>query len=205
MVFKVAPRGRVRLFGNPLLEACTVISIPAFVALWAVLLLAILVAALAYAPTIWAPGLILAGVLGWTLTEYSLHRYVFHLDAQSTLVQRFIVVMHGNHHAFPNDALRNLMPPIVSVPVGAGVGLLCVSAIGPSGTWCFFGFMLGYVAYDLIHYVCHQWPMKGGLRRALKLHHMRHHHMRVDGNYAVTAMVWDRVLATRIPAAREKA
>lgn len=200
-----SPRSRIRLFGSPALEVLTVISARVFIALWAICLPAILVCALFYAPTIWAPALVIVGVLGWTLTEYALHRFVFHFDARSELLKRAIFVIHGNHHADPNDPLRNLMPPVVSLPVGALIWFMCVVTIGPSGTWCLLGFMLGYVAYDLVHYACHQWPMKGRLARSLKLHHMRHHHVRAAGNYAITGMAWDRIMKTRIGSVRERA
>lgn len=197
-------RERTRLFGNPLLEALTVIPASAFIALWAVLLPAILICAVVQAPTFWAPALIVIGALGWSFTEYALHRYVFHLEARSEGVKRWIFIIHGNHHADPNDPLRNLMPPVVSLPVGALVWIACVSAIGAPGTWVFLGFMTGYVTYDLVHYACHQWPMKGRLARMLKVHHMRHHHLRVRGNYAITGMAWDRLLATRIGSTRDR-
>jgi sterol desaturase/sphingolipid hydroxylase (fatty acid hydroxylase superfamily) len=58
--------------------------------------------------------------------------------------------------------------------------------------------MLGYVVYDVVHYACHQLPMKGRISRALKMHHMRHHHHRVRGNYAITGMIWDRIFASLI-------
>ena len=196
--------GQVRLFRNPIMEAMTVMSAPAFVVLWAILLPSILVTGMLVAPTAWAPLLIVAGLVGWTLTEYVLHRFVFHFEANSSFVRRIVFVIHGNHHSSPNDPLRNLMPPIVSIPVGAIVWVSLVSLIGPWGTWCLFGFMTGYVAYDLVHYACHQWPMKGRLARMLKTHHMRHHHLKVEGNYAITGMIWDRVLSTRIVPRHEK-
>ena len=197
-------RERARLFGSPFLEALTVIPAPAFIALWAILLPAILVCALVFAPTFWAPALLVAGAFVWSFTEYALHRYVFHFEARSERVKRWIYIIHGNHHADPNDPLRNLMPPVVSLPVAALVWLACVGAIGAAGTWVFLGFMLGYVAYDLVHYACHQWPMKSRFARVLKVHHMRHHHLRVHGNYAITGMAWDRLLATRIDSPRDR-
>lgn len=198
-------RGRARLFGNPVLEVFTVISARVFFVLWAIALPCILFAAIVDAPTIWGPLLVLGGVLGWTLTEYALHRFAFHFEARSAVMRRVIFIIHGYHHAFPNDPLRNLMPPIVSLSVGALVWAVCVSVMGPWGTWSFFGFMLGYVGYDAVHYACHQWPMKGRLARMLKVHHMRHHHGQVGGNYAITGMIWDRILATRISVGRGKA
>lgn len=196
-------RSQVRLFGNPVLEALTVMSAPAFLVLWGVLLPAILAVAIMSSPTVWAPLLIAAGAVLWTLTEYTLHRFVFHFEASSDLVRRIVFIIHGNHHASPNDPLRNLMPPIVSVTAGALIWAAFVGVLGAPGTWAFLGFIVGYVLYDLVHYACHQWPMKGRLARVLKTHHMRHHHLKVEGNYAITGMVWDRLLATRIASQRE--
>lgn len=198
-------RERTRLFGSPLLESLTVISAPAFIALWVVVLPAILICAVMVAPTAWAPALIVAGLLVWSLTEYALHRFVFHFEARSRLVKRWIFIIHGNHHADSNDPLRNLMPPVVSLPVCGLVWLACIGAIGPAGTWVLLGFMSGYVTYDLVHYACHQWPMKSRFARMLKVHHMRHHHLNVRGNYAITGMAWDRLLATRISSTRDQA
>lgn len=196
--------GRTRLFKNGWLERLTVISAAGFASLWIVLLPAIALTGAVSAPSRWAVPLAAFGVVVWTATEYALHRYIFHFEPRSEVLKRAIFVIHGNHHADPNDPLRNLMPPVVSLPVGGAVWLLSLWMFGLPGTWFFFGWMLGYVAYDLVHYACHQWPMKGRFARTLKTHHMRHHHSRALGNYAITGMVWDRLLATRIGSARER-
>lgn len=190
---------RVKLFRSARLERLTVISMRWFVVLWAILLPAIALVGIATAPTLWAPMLVGTGWLVWSLTEYLLHRHLFHFEPRSPLLQRAVFIIHGNHHSESNDPLRNLMPPIVSIPVGLLVWAAAIAAAGPAGTWLLFGFMSGYVAYDIIHYACHQFPMKGPFGRMLKTHHMRHHHRRAKGNYAITGMLWDRVFATRIP------
>jgi sterol desaturase/sphingolipid hydroxylase (fatty acid hydroxylase superfamily) len=192
---------RVKLFRSARLERLTVISMRWFVVLWAILLPAIALVGIATAPTLWAPMLVGIGWLVWSLTEYLLHRYLFHFEPRSALLQRTVFIIHGNHHADSNDPLRNLMPPIVSIPVGLLVWVAALAVAGPAGTWLLFGFMSGYVAYDIVHYACHQFPMKRRLGRMLKAHHMRHHHLKTKGNYAITGMVWDRVFATRIPSA----
>jgi len=197
-------RNRVRLFKTPILEALTVISAPAFIALWAVLLPAIFVLAMSSAPSVWAPLLVVFGVIIWTATEYFLHRAVFHFESRSRRLERIVYVIHGNHHDDPNDPLRNLMPPIVSLPVAALVWLGFDALLGVAGIWPFLGFMIGYVTYDLVHYACHQWPMKGRFARMLKTHHMRHHHFPEGGNYAITGMVWDRMLSTQLTTKRQK-
>lgn len=194
---------RLRLFRNPWLERLTVISLGAFAALWALLLPAIALVGIATAATLWAVPLVLAGLIVWTLTEYALHRYVFHFEPNSPLLKQVIFVIHENHHKDPDDILRNLMPPIVSIPVGLVVWALSLWALGAQGTWFLLGFMTGYVAYDLVHFATHRLPMKGRIARMLKTHHMRHHHLKVEGNYAITGMIWDRIFSTRISSVRK--
>jgi sterol desaturase/sphingolipid hydroxylase (fatty acid hydroxylase superfamily) len=203
-----APHSRIRLFENRWLEKLTVINAGAFIALWAVALPAIAWTAWRTTPGL-APlamvGLLLVGLLVWSFTEYALHRFLFHWEPASRAMEQFVFVLHGNHHDQPNDPLRNLMPPIVSLPVGGAIWAAMVALVGPGGSWMFLGFMSGYVAYDLVHYACHQWPMKGRLARALKTHHMRHHHLKQDGNYAITGMVWDRLFRTRLSPGKAQA
>jgi sterol desaturase/sphingolipid hydroxylase (fatty acid hydroxylase superfamily) len=143
-------------------------------------------------------GLFLAGVAFWTLFEYAMHRYLFHWSLNWRPVKWLVYLIHGNHHAVPNDRMRNLMPPIVSLPVASLIWAGCVELLGPPGTWLLLGYLAGYVAYDVVHYACHQWPMSGRLALAIKKHHMRHHHIDEDGNYAISAIFWDRIFGTRI-------
>ncbi len=194
---------RARLFEAEWVERFTFVSAREFALLWAVLLPAIAFTAWMTARTWWAIPLVFGGVVVWTATEYALHRYVFHFEPRSELLQKFVYIIHGNHHSHPNDPLRNLMPPVVSIPVAGLIWLALVAAIGPQGSWAFLGFMVGYVIYDLVHFACHQRPMKGRLANALKVHHMRHHHFKVDGNFAITGMIWDRLLSTRISSTRK--
>ena len=197
-------RARPRLFESSFFEFFTFFPLKAFLALWSVLLTGVAALAITMAPTIWAPAFVIVGWAGWTMTEYALHRFVFHLEPQSPRLQQVIFIIHGNHHADPNDPLRNLMPPVVSVPLAALIWLGCVAVMGPVGSWFMLGFLGGYVAYDLVHYACHQFAMTGSLARMLKVHHMRHHFERHGGNYAITGMIWDRVLATRIRGRSER-
>lgn len=189
---------RLKLFENRWLEKLTVVTAPMFMALWSFGLPLIAWAAWETASPLTAVALALTGWLIWTFTEYALHRYLFHWQPDSTTMAQFVFILHGNHHAVPNDPLRNLMPPMVSIPVGVLVGAGLAALIGPCGLWVLFGFMTGYVVYDLVHYACHQWPMKSKIGQMFKHHHMRHHHGRDNGNYAITGMMWDRLLATNL-------
>src|SRR6202142_4621252 len=57
----------------------------------------------------------------WTLFEYWLHRIVFHFEPDHGIGARLHWIIHGVHHEHPNDPLRLVMPPAVSVPLGAVV------------------------------------------------------------------------------------
>src|SRR5438046_3353878 len=64
-------------------------------------------------------GLFALGVLIWTLTEYWLHRLVFHWEPDHPIGSRLHFIIHGVHHDHPNDRLRLVMPPAVSIPLAA--------------------------------------------------------------------------------------
>lgn len=190
--------GQIRLFRNERLESLTRISLPGFLVVWAIALPLIAWTAMGTADLAHAIALVALGIGVWSLFEYAMHRFLFHWESRNAFVRGCVFVMHGNHHDLPNDAMRNLMPPIASFPIAGVVWAVCHLVAGVGANWTFFGFMLGYFAYDLVHYACHQWPMRGRFARMMKRHHMRHHHVAVDGNYAITALFWDRVLGTRI-------
>jgi sterol desaturase/sphingolipid hydroxylase (fatty acid hydroxylase superfamily) len=186
------------LFKNALLEKLTVMSPLTFMVSWALLLPMIAWVGWKSAGAVHGLALVAAGLFAWTLFEYAMHRYPFHFSSKGSLVSRLVFLMHGNHHEDPNDSLRNLMPLLVSIPVAALAWGCCLALLGAAGTWLFLGWITGYVIYDLVHYACHQWPMQGRLGSALKRHHMRHHYVDETGNYAISAIFWDRVFGSRI-------
>ncbi len=189
---------RIRLFKSERLEKLTFISPRTFVVSWAIILPLIAWSGWGVISP-WAKlALIAGGLLTWSLFEYAMHRYLFHWKSNIPVVRWLVYLIHENHHDVPNDPLRSLMPLSVSVVVGGLIWAICLALIGEAGTWFFLGFMVGYVIYDGVHYACHQLPMRGKLGAALKRHHMRHHHIDAAGNYAISAIFWDRVFGSRI-------
>ncbi len=57
---------------------------------------------------------ILGGYLFWTLTEYWLHRIVFHFEPEDGIGAKLHWIIHGVHHDHPNDPMRLVMPPSVA-------------------------------------------------------------------------------------------
>ncbi len=189
---------RIRLFKSERLEKLTLMSPRVFAATWGLFLPLIVWVGWGSAGPMAALVLFAGGLLFWTLFEYALHRYLFHLEVDHRIAKWLVFVIHGNHHANPGDPLRDLMPLSVSLPVSAIVWSSCAALFGAAGTWIFFGWIVGYVTYDAIHYACHHGEMRGRLGSALKRHHMRHHHVDDTSNYAITAIFWDRVFGSRI-------
>ena len=134
----------------------------------------------------------------WTLTEYWLHRIVFHFDADNRLVHRIHFIIHGVHHDHPNDPLRLVMPPGASIPL-ASLFLLAFWAILPGGAWMVFGggFLAGYLTYDMLHFHVHHHKPTTRLGRKLRELHMRHHFQDHTTGFGVSAPFWDHVFGTK--------
>ena len=207
MPTQVSSSRRVRLFKNEHLEQLTLISPRVFALSWGIMLPLIAIygwrSAHNFSP-IKIASLIAGGLLAWTLFEYAMHRFLFHLESNKPWLKWFVHLIHGNHHVDPNDPLRGLMPLPVSISTGLLIWAACFMLLGSSGTWAFLGFMIGYVLYDVIHFACHQWPMRSRFGVMFKRHHMRHHHIDENGNFAISALFWDHVFATRIRSLKRK-
>lgn len=54
---------------------------------------------------------VLLGYGVWTLTEYWVHRALFHFTPRSAWGRRAHWMVHGVHHDHPNDPRRLVMPP----------------------------------------------------------------------------------------------
>lgn len=142
-------------------------------------------------------GYLVGGYVFWTLTEYWLHRMVFHWEPDNKIGARLHWIIHGVHHDHPNDPLRLVMPPSASIPLVI-LFLLGFSAALGDPAWYAWGasFLAGYLAYDMLHYFVHHHRPKSRLGKMLRENHMRHHFQDHDARYGVSAPFWDRVFGT---------
>lgn len=144
-----------------------------------------------------ALGLFAAGILFWTLLEYVLHRFVFHMRPKTPAAKYNQFMMHGYHHQFPNDRLRLVAPPIMSWPLAIVVAGLMRLALGPVWWWPLFaGTAFGYLAYDWIHYYTHHFTPTTALGKRLRRAHMVHHFADPESNHGISNPLWDFVLGT---------
>jgi len=145
----------------------------------------------------WALAWIAGGYAFWTLTEYWLHRVVFHFEPDHPIGRRFHFIIHGVHHDHPNDPLRLVMPPSASIPLAA-LFLLAFWLVLGEGAWAAFGsgFLAGYLAYDMLHYHVHHHVPTTAMGKKLRELHMRHHFQDHDRGFGVSAPYWDHVFGT---------
>lgn len=137
------------------------------------------------------------GIIIWTFTEYTLHRFIFHYQPKSDLGQRLHFILHGVHHDYPKDSRRLVMPPSVSIPLALFFYYLFIMVLGHTFILPFFaGFLTGYLFYDTTHYAVHHFNMHNKIWLAIKNHHMKHHYQNPESGYGVSQPVWDYVFGT---------
>jgi dihydroceramide fatty acyl 2-hydroxylase len=148
-------------------------------------------------PVLEAASLLVAGYLFWTLTEYWMHRLVFHFEPEEGMGARLHWIIHGVHHDHPNDPLRLVMPPSVSVPLALAFYGLFVLVLGTPDAYLFAaGFLSGYLAYDMTHYHVHHHAPRTKLGKLMRELHMRHHFQDDTRGFGVSAPFWDYVFGT---------
>ena len=146
-----------------------------------------------FAGALWFAG----GYLMWTLTEYWMHRAVFHFEPAEGAGARLHWIIHGVHHDHPNDPMRLVMPPSVSVPLAALFFGAFVLVLGTPEAFPFMaGFLAGYLAYDMLHYHLHHHVPTTRQGKWLRELHMRHHFQDDTRGFGVSAPFWDRVFGT---------
>lgn len=149
--------------------------------------------------------LFVAGLFVWTLTEYVLHRFLFHWVPPGKWGKRLHFVWHGVHHDYPNDRLRLVMPPSLSIPLAILFFFGFKALLGEHEIHPFFaGFLLGYLCYDMMHYAMHHLRWNHPLWQRIKQHHMLHHYQENDRGFGVSNPLWDYVFNTTFKITRKK-
>jgi dihydroceramide fatty acyl 2-hydroxylase len=151
-----------------------------------------------------AIGLALGGYAVWTLTEYWLHRVVFHFEPEDGLGAKLHWLIHGVHHEHPNDPNRLVMPPSASIPLAA-IFLVLFRVLFGAPEWLAVsaGFLVGYVVYDTMHWYLHHRIPRSKVGRRLREKHLRHHFQDDTRGFGISAPYWDRVFRTAPVSRRE--
>lgn len=193
------PYKSLRLFENPFLERFSHVHPLTPLILWSPVVVILLwrsIEVLRMSPyVIGVLGVI--AVFAWSLVEYALHRYVFHLEGDSPRAQRAHFLIHGMHHEDPLDPTRLVMPPAVSIVLGMILFSLFRFLLGNEWAEPFFAFFIvGYLCYDYIHFSVHHFVPRTRLGKYLKQSHMMHHYVSPHSRWGVSSPFWDYIFGT---------
>jgi sterol desaturase/sphingolipid hydroxylase (fatty acid hydroxylase superfamily) len=148
-------------------------------------------------------GIYAIGLFVWTLSEYLLHRFLFHYEPTHPTLKWVWYLIHGVHHEQPQCKTRLVMPPILSIPLALlfyGLFELVVGTLIGAPLWVaplFAGFVTGYIMYDMLHYAEHHLSMKWGFLKFVKRYHLLHHYKTPEERFGVSNPLWDYVFGTR--------
>jgi sterol desaturase/sphingolipid hydroxylase (fatty acid hydroxylase superfamily) len=186
-----------RLFDNPLLDKLSRVhwTVPLYV--YGPVIAVLVYVSLENVSVAAAAGWMLFGYVAWTLIEYFGHRYLFHWEIPGKFGKRLHFLIHGVHHDHPSDPLRLVMPILLSGPILILAFGVIALVFGLPLAWpVLAGFMVGYLAYDMVHYHVHHREPTTRFGRMLRRVHMLHHFRDHDRGFGVSAPWWDYVFGT---------
>ena len=148
-------------------------------------------------PGLTVVGLFLAGILGFTFTEYAVHRWVYHPPhGASDAYKQATYKMHGMHHDYPKDKRRLAMPPLLAIVIATSLLFLFRAVLGEYSFSYLAGFVVGYALYLIVHYTVHMYAPPRNFLRTLWVNHSIHHYSEDEVLFGVSQPLWDYVFGT---------
>ncbi|MDP5273280.1 sterol desaturase family protein [Chengkuizengella axinellae] len=132
--------------------------------------------------TLWLAMLI--GIVGYAITEYLIHRFLFHMKPpRKNVLLKIMKRMHYLHHVHPNDVKLLFLPVWYSFPLFITAGLIVF--LITFEIMISISFTTGVLAYLLYyewsHYVAHRpiqpiTPWGKFMKKTHLLHHYKNEH-----------------------------
>ncbi|MCH7408747.1 sterol desaturase family protein [Belliella sp. DSM 111904] len=190
--------GTATMFKNPILEKIsrTHISIPIM------MFLVISIVSFYYAVTATSISLavgipiMLIGLLAFTLVEYLMHKYFFHMEPDTPAKDKLQYTVHGVHHDYPKDKDRLAMPPFVSAFYALVFYIVFSFIMGSYALYFLPGFLFGYASYLGVHYIVHAYQPPKNFLKVLWVNHAVHHYKDPDAAFGVSSPLWDYIFGT---------
>lgn len=136
------------------------------------------------------------GFLGFTLFEYLMHRFVFHLTPNTPKREKFAYTVHGVHHDYPKDKDRLAMPIPLSITLSTILFFIFKMIMGNLVFAFLPGFLIGYSFYLWMHYMVHAFQPPKNFWKVLWVHHGIHHYKDPGNAFGVSSRFWDFVFRT---------
>ncbi|MFY0601628.1 MAG: sterol desaturase family protein [Cyclobacteriaceae bacterium] len=136
------------------------------------------------------------GLLVFTLFEYVMHRFVFHLIPKTDKQKKFAYTAHGVHHDYPKDRDRLAMPLPLSLLITFLFYIIFRATMGDLVYGALPGFLMGYTAYLWVHYMVHAYKPPRNFFKVWWVHHGTHHYKDQENAFGVSSPLWDWVFGT---------
>jgi len=147
-------------------------------------------------PIVQIVGLYVTGWFLFTLIEYCMHRFLFHMPITSKTREKIQYNFHGVHHEFPKDKSRLAMP----IPVSMALCVLLFTLfwlLMSNATYGFLPVVLSvYATYLFVHYIVHAYAPPKGFFGSLWINHAIHHYKDDKVVYGVSSQLWDHIFGT---------
>ena len=127
----------------------------------------------------------LLGLFLWTLVEYLMHRFLFHIDKvmpDHPVALTLHFLLHGIHHYLPMDKYRLVMPPTLFLVLAIPFWKLAHTVFWWDwyvAVTVFSGGIFGYICYDCTHFWLHHKQLPSYVRD-LKKYHLAHHYQNFE-------------------------
>lgn len=143
---------------------------------------------------------VLAGAALFFSTEYTTHRYLFHMKPpKNAQLRKLLHRLHYDHHEVPHELHLLLLPLWYSVPNFTILWGLAYLVTGSAVvTWSIvLGGVLGMLYYEWVHYIAHR-PIKPRTPwgRWMKKVHLWHHYKSEHYWYGVSNPLMDYLMGT---------
>lgn len=203
---KIHNKGKAILFKNPILEALTIANPYVIWLMYLPFIIGFPIYTNIKYNVAWSKIVIIwfIALLSWTLFEYLAHRFLFHWIERIKPLERFVYIIHGNHHEYPRDRNRLFMPPVPSLLLSSIIFGVLYLTIGIYSFIFYSGFILGYLIYASMHYAIHAFaPPFKWLKPLWRNHHL-HHYKNEEAGFGVSNLFWDKVFGTQFDIENEK-
>jgi sterol desaturase/sphingolipid hydroxylase (fatty acid hydroxylase superfamily) len=192
-------KGSKKLFENKILEKLTRTHIAIPISLFIIYSGALLyynIVSIGSLTPLETTGIFFAGFFVFTLVEYLMHRYLFHIGTSTKKREKLQYTLHGVHHEFPKDKERLAMPPVMSIAIATTLLFVFKLILGDLVFAFLPGFLVGYASYLAMHYILHTFKAPKGIFNFLWANHAVHHYKDQSKAYGVSSPLWDYVFGT---------
>lgn len=191
-------KGSGQVFSNPLLERLTKTHIAIPLVLFSIISICLIYYGLIEKgfTTPEMIGLFFAGLLVFSLIEYLMHRYLYHINPQTPTMENVSYKMHGVHHDYPKDKQRLAMPPVLALVLASLFFIFYRAILGDLVFGFLAGFLMGYTLYLSIHYSVHIFKVPNNFLKTLWYHHAIHHYRQPNRAFGVSSPLWDYIFGT---------